>query len=522
MNEKIENLRKEINQLWKEEKWDELIPVATKLINLEKEPHDKAKAYYTLGFAYTKKGELNLALKNFDKAIELNPKHADAHFHRGLIYYRKGSDNFAIKDFNKSKDNYDLGIKNFSKTIEINSKYADAYYFLGWIYLKQEQYWPAFDNFEETIKHGSSYKLHEPVVYIVSQILVMDDLRKDQKIKAFKVYNMLWIAVGVIRYELFCEKDLEIAHYTSLHVLASLFNTEGDFRLYNTDHMNDLKEGQIFFKIIDEEYPIGKNIKECFYENKDKSYRSPAYIGSFVGIEKENKQKDKRFFWQTYGKHDAEEAAGACLIFNNKQCFSEYTQFQLGFMGEHPNVSQKKLALYKICYQGELDDKLKEKLKQLSGQLENIEKFIEYVWAERIKNALKKFVYKNKLNDDVKNQLKKENKTEDALRRLVCELLDGIRFLFKEKRYSEEKELRAIQLRYGKKNEFSVSKIKVDMDNDMSCFYIEAPENFQFNEVILGPRAERYQEWEQWLKAKAKEQDKSIDIKQSEIEYGKS
>ena len=289
MNEKIKTLREKADQLWKEEKWDELIPVAAKLINLEKERHYQAIAYYTLGFAYRKKGELRLALENFDKATELNPEYADAHFYRGLTYYGEGD--------------YDLAIKNFNKTIEINPEYADAYYFLGWIYFGREQYESAFDNFETAIKYGSSYKFHDPVVYIVSQILVTDNLKKDQKIKAFEIYSMLWIAVGVIRRELFCEKKLEVAHYTSLHVLETLSNTGSHFRLYNTDYMNDPEEGQIFFKIMNEEYPMDIDIKKYFYKNKDKSYRSPAYIGSFVRLEKENEQKGERFFmanlWET-------------------------------------------------------------------------------------------------------------------------------------------------------------------------------------------------------------------------------
>ena len=214
------------------------------------------------------------------------------------------------------------------------------------------------------------------------------------------------------------------------------------------------------------------------------------------------------FLWQTYGKHDAEEAAGACLIFNNKQCFSEYSQFQLGFMEEYPSISRKNLALYEICYRGELNDKLKEKLKQLSDQLKNIKQFIETVLAEEIRGVLE--------------QISCTIEIEDALRRLVCELLDGIRFLFKEKHYSEEKEIRAIQLHYGKKEEYSESKIKIDVENILARFYLEAPKNFRFSEVIFGPRTERYQEWERWLKAKAKEQNRSIDIKQSEIPYRKS
>ncbi len=509
MDEKIKNLRGKANQLRKEKKWVELIPVATKLIGLEEKPHDQAVAHYYLGFAYTIKDELTLALDNFDKAVELNPE------------------------------------------------YADAYCFLGKIYFRRKQYRLAFNNFEAAIKHGSPDKFYDPVVYIASQISVMDNLKTDQKITAFEIYSMSCITVWVIRQELFCEEKSEIAHYTSLHVLKTLSNARNHFRLYNTDYMNDPEEGQIFFKIMSEYWVDTEgDIAEWFYKDKE-SYRSPAYIGSFVQLEEGNKQKDKLFLWRTYGKHNNEEAAGACLIFSNKECFSEYVPLELGFM-------DKNLVLYEIRYREELGDTLKEKLEALAGQLESIKQFIENVKAERIRNTVRQFLDKNDLekkfkepenqfkeekftnskvqeknkakddlekitdiirtiNKSMNNILQKEeNKTEGALRRLVCELLDSIRFLFKENHYSEEKEVRVIQLRYGEKDETSESKVEVDAESIPPRFYVEAPENFRFNEVILGPRTERYQEWEQWLKAEAKKQDRSIDIKRSKIKYGKS
>ena len=144
-----------------------------------------------------------------------------------------------------------------------------------------------------------------------------------------ETYSSLRDTVSEIKDKLFytLEKPkYEVAHYTSLHALKNLSKSKSCFRFYNSDYMNDPEEGQVFFKIMNEEYPMdeGKDIEKCFYKDKDKSYRSPAYIGSFVHLEEESAQKDKLFLWRTYGKHDNEEAAGACLIFNSEQCFAKY------------------------------------------------------------------------------------------------------------------------------------------------------------------------------------------------------
>ena len=317
----------------------------------------------------------------------------------------------------------------------------------------------------------------------------MNNLGKEQQSEAFEIYSKLLLVVNQIKIS-FYNKDVKIAHYTSLHTLKNLFESKSCFRLYNADYMNDPKEGQVFFKIMDKKYQT--NIEEWFYEDTDNSYRLPAYIGSFVRLEEENKQKDKLFLWRTYGKHDNEEAAGACLIFNNEQCSAKYATPQFGSMQEHLNNVQENLAFYKTHYYGRPNEKLEEELEELGERLKVIKQFIE----------------------EIKDKL--------VLRKLVCELLDSIRFLFKESHYCEENEVRIIQLRYGETNESSESQIKVDVDNIPPRFYLEALKSFRFSEVILGPKTRNAQEWEQWVKAKAKEQNRSVEIKQSGIKYGKS
>ena len=606
MSEKIENLREKADQLIKAEKWNELIQVATELINLEKEGHDKAMVHCARGGAYLYRGKYERALEDFNEAIKLNPEYADAYCNRGYAYINKNKYERALEDFNKAirlnpehadaycgrgttyinKQNFDSAIANCNKAIKLNPEHVFAHYACGIAYYMKLDFGNAFKKFNTVTERDPTLKTNQPFVYIASRIKAIDSFEESKQIKAFAIYTNLLDTVSEIQYELFyLSKELKsaVAHYTSLHTLRNLSKRRECFRLYNTDYMNDPEEGQIFFKIMKEEYPMDKDIdiRKCFYKNKDKSYRSPAYIGSFVRLEKENKQKDKLFFWRTYGRHDGEEAAGACLIFNNRQCFSEYAKFQFAFMERHPSISQKNLALYEICYRGELDDKLKEKLKKLAGQLKNIKKFIEDVQAERIKNQFQQIVYKeelksvlekeckklgdqfkkeeftnnkvqekNKTKDDfeeIMNVLKiirkfmndenrtesiekfmdnilpkKENKTEDALRQLVCELLDNIRFLFKEKHYREEKEVRVIQWYYSERGESLESQIKVDVENIPPHFYLDAPESVRFSEVILGPKTKNIREWKQWLKTKAREQGESIDIKQSEIKYGKS
>ena len=96
--------------------------------------------------------------------------------------------------------------------------------------------------------------------------------------------------------------------------------------------MNDPEEGRVLFEII-KGHGI-ENVEEVFYGNDEKKpHLSPAYIGSFVKVDKEDEEKDKLFLWRTYGKHDGQEAAGACLIFKHGgTVFAEKYRQRIGAM----------------------------------------------------------------------------------------------------------------------------------------------------------------------------------------------
>ena len=59
------------------------------------------------------KGQNDKTIADYNNAIELNPRDAEAYYNRGIAYYNKGQ--------------YDQTISDYSKAIEINPKYAEAY-----------------------------------------------------------------------------------------------------------------------------------------------------------------------------------------------------------------------------------------------------------------------------------------------------------------------------------------------------------------------------------------------------------
>ncbi|MDE0689339.1 MAG: tetratricopeptide repeat protein [Candidatus Poribacteria bacterium] len=58
---------------------------------MTKKPNKEcAETYYNRGLAHSKKGELERAIADYTKAIELKPDYADAYYSRGGTFLRLG------------------------------------------------------------------------------------------------------------------------------------------------------------------------------------------------------------------------------------------------------------------------------------------------------------------------------------------------------------------------------------------------------------------------------------------------
>ena len=66
---------------------------------MTKEPNQKcADTYYNRGLAHSRNGELDKAIQDYTKAIELNPDHAEAYYNRGGAFLRLGEPEKAKSD----------------------------------------------------------------------------------------------------------------------------------------------------------------------------------------------------------------------------------------------------------------------------------------------------------------------------------------------------------------------------------------------------------------------------------------
>jgi len=62
------------------------------------------EAYCNRGRAFYETGDLDRALTDFMRAIELRPEYAEAYHNRGMVHRKMGQDAEAVADFRKAKE----------------------------------------------------------------------------------------------------------------------------------------------------------------------------------------------------------------------------------------------------------------------------------------------------------------------------------------------------------------------------------------------------------------------------------
>jgi tetratricopeptide (TPR) repeat protein len=96
-----------------------------------------ASAYNNRGSRYIESKKYDLAVKDFDEAILLNPRLAEAFCNRGIVYV------------NQKK--YDLALRDFEKAISLRPDYANAYYSRAAFYDQTAQYERANTDYDKAI-----------------------------------------------------------------------------------------------------------------------------------------------------------------------------------------------------------------------------------------------------------------------------------------------------------------------------------------------------------------------------------
>jgi tetratricopeptide (TPR) repeat protein len=128
--------------------------------------------YCSLGVALFEKGQLDDAVAQYEKALEINPNYVAAHYNLGNALFRKGQLDEAIAQFQKAleispknaearinlgnaflqKEQLDEAVGQFQQAVEINPNDAEAHYDLGNGFFQKGQLEEAVAQFQKALE----------------------------------------------------------------------------------------------------------------------------------------------------------------------------------------------------------------------------------------------------------------------------------------------------------------------------------------------------------------------------------
>ncbi len=381
-------------------------------------------------------------------------------------------------------------------------------------------------NIEQAFEHGK--KLHNNVnitnvldkkLYIENYLIesinqhVNEESYLALNIEALEIKNKIDIFMKLL--ELKCKvEDLtyhmsitkitdditHACHFTDLDALHSMLDLDHSFerqkgynllRQYHVSYMNDPDEGM---DLVKKGRAIDHPIKDFFLNFDDNSHlhNYGVFTASFT------KEKDRLDLWRAYGR----DASGLCLAipsttFHNSSKSHSLTGYikhfgdaktPLAFKQEQATSNQSINNLYLVDYS---DEKKHKALDYLENTLSEITSLIEGV-------------------DNCDNK--------EKINSLVRDILSPLLYLFKNKEYETEKELRLISA-----HDLSDKNLRLDERKIPRIYMPTKPFLFETpgTEIIIGPKANDPIATKLDLEFRLKRHgfDKNVKVKFSEVRY---
>ncbi len=152
-----------------------------------------AEDYLNRGLFYKKEGESELALKDYNQAIQIDSKLAEAYLNRGELYSEKGEKELALKDYSQAIQinpeftlayfkralfyetikEKELALKDYSQAIQLDPEFALAYFNRANLYLEINRRQQAIQDFKAAAKlyHELEYSsLNEVILEILKTL----------------------------------------------------------------------------------------------------------------------------------------------------------------------------------------------------------------------------------------------------------------------------------------------------------------------------------------------------------------
>lgn len=129
-------------------------------------------AYYNRAVYFSKKGDYQKALNDFDETLKLSPSNYKAYINRGIVYGILGKDNLAIMDFQRASEiyprdeniyvnrgisfyrlgEYKNALNDFARALRLKPGFIEALVNRGLVFLMIKDYEKAINDYSEILK----------------------------------------------------------------------------------------------------------------------------------------------------------------------------------------------------------------------------------------------------------------------------------------------------------------------------------------------------------------------------------
>ncbi len=432
---------------------------------------DLTNAIFELGYAYMESGNFDEALVYLESHVlgEFRMYEEKVYFFIGICYQKTEKYWDAINSYNTSiyrNYKYRESIKKISECIELidkNGKYGEFSKDIDLMIIEYaHKVFPCMDWSEES----DVFKLFEELRFL-------------------QQYTKKILETNVHKFENKC-----VYHYTTIESIPKIFvpvkinsnistdkGTSAKFRISNSIHMNDPGEGKVFAKLLEEYNECGEIqrlncIMNKLFNASNHMKDNSTFIMSFSAVD----HYDILPMWVHYSDN-----ATGCAIRLDKEFFApswlkkksyyDDSEFLESLLDENAhtlyNVSYIDLESFKCDTEHKEISNVRKYFSEISKRLINIHKIINHEHTDEL-------TYKQEVYNVIKM------------------ILNQVRYLYKEKSYAYENEVRII--RYQKDD------IKVYENNDINTnvpkLYVDLEQELDYSKmgVILGPKVQRKSE----------------------------
>lgn len=242
-------------------------------------------------------------------------------------------------------------------------------------------------------------------------------------------------------------------HYTKLRTLNCLLvkgDKEPRLRLWNSAYMNDRYEGGVFSNfLLEAASESGDDIINAEIDSLKSYFGNSIYsrgqADSNVYITSFSMAKDSFQMWNIYGDNER----GVAIEFDK-----EFFDIRNSCQDSVEDGRTDEYALYKVNYQDELPEEMKKDFERICFHI---------CWIESRLKGLKSA-------DTESDEKKLFANAEREVRTFIADRLNEVRFLYKERSYEYEKELRLVRVSHeceiDDKN-FSIPRLYIDVEREV-------------------------------------------------------